>query len=407
VVFGVAERDSWATMNGATRVVDAEDARLGIGALWTPGTTALRSRQGIRLGPGNPGKVTASATPDVNIHVAKFQAVLTASRGLGEYIATLDADKTIDILTGQPAHATLVRNDLIIGRQQDTYYVDGSTSFLVQRILGIAGAGDPSLAAIPDYILLARVRVAALATTITTAMIDDLRPGWAVALGGLLPVNTQTERDALTAFDGLAVYRVDRDWIEVYRGGWRVQSTAVCSSTADRDSAITHPYNGQLAVTTDTDQLWHYDAAIPQWRYAVPGTVVGGKRRITNAATTSAGAELEVDNTGALPLIGNSQFEARLSLNWDASVAGDNFITRIRKTNSSGSILQQQVVPGVGASGVPAGWTMSIPYITSTPETETFVATISRLAGSGTATVTPGSFIEVIYKGPSSMYGTL
>lgn len=255
----MAERDSWATMNGATRVVDAEDARLGVGALLTPGTTALRSRQGIRLGPGNPGKVTATGTPDVNIHVEKFQAVLTASRGLGEYVATLDADKTIDMLTGTPAHATLVRNDLIIGRQQDTYYGDGSTSFLVTRVLGTAGAGDPSLAAFPDYIPLARVRVAATATTITTAMIDDLRPAWAVALGGTLPVPDVTARTALTAFEGLKIYRQDRDWVEIYDGAaWRVQNTAVCASTADRDGAngVTSPYNGQLATTTDTGSVW-------------------------------------------------------------------------------------------------------------------------------------------------------
>lgn len=261
----MAERDSWAVMDGSTRKVDAEDARLAIGALLTPGATALRGRQGLRPGPGSPGLVTASGTPDVNVRVEKFQSAITATRGLGEYIATLDADKTIDILTGNPAHATLVRNDLIIAKQSDTYYSDGSTAFSVQRVLGTAGAGDPSLTAHPDCILLARVRVAALATTITNAMIDDLRPSWVVALGGLLPVKDATDRATLTAWDGLQIYRRDRDWVEIYDGtGWRVQGIAVCTSTADRDSAITSPYNGLLAFTSDTGKV--YQRAGGAWR---------------------------------------------------------------------------------------------------------------------------------------------
>lgn len=283
----MAERSSWATMNGASRVVDAEDSRLAVGALLTPGTSAVRARQGLRPGTGNPGRVTASGTPDVNITAEKFQAVITATRGLGEYIATLDADKTIDILTGQPAHATLQRNDLIIAEQTDTYYSDGSTAFTVTRVLGSAGAGDPSLAAHPDHIPLARVRVTALATTITSGMIDDLRPAWTVALGGLVPVANSTDRSTLTTWDGLPIYRRDRDWIEIHDGtGFRVQNLAVCASTADRDSAISSAYNGQFAVTTDTGKLWYRHSGA--W-YEYPGVSVVDTQNTIGTTTSSGG----------------------------------------------------------------------------------------------------------------------
>lgn len=291
----MAERDSWATMNGATRVLDAEDSRLAIAALLAPGSSAVRARQGLRPATGNPGVVTASGTPGVNVHVAKFQAVITATRGLGEYVATLDADKTIDILTGNPAHATQVRNDLIIAKQADTYYGDGSTAFTVQRVLGVAGAGDPSLAAHPDCVLLARVRVAALTSTITSAMIDDLRPSWAAALGGLLPVKDQTERDALSPYDGFPIWRRDRKWREVHDGtAWRVQGVAHCTSTADRDTAITHPYNGQEAVTTDTGTVWVRHSSA--WR-AAGGVLAHGRwvaDGVTAAQTWTDGAETQV-----------------------------------------------------------------------------------------------------------------
>ncbi|MEO6081934.1 MAG: hypothetical protein ABIQ18_02380, partial [Umezawaea sp.] len=115
----MAERDSLWTMNGATRVLDAEDARVGTTALIVPGA-GLRARQGLRPSSGNPGRVTQSGTPDVFVKVEKFAAVLTATRGLGEYVATLDADKTMNVLGTTPAHGSLQRNHIIIGRQTDT-----------------------------------------------------------------------------------------------------------------------------------------------------------------------------------------------------------------------------------------------------------------------------------------------
>jgi hypothetical protein len=288
-VVGVAERDSWAVMDGSTRKVDAEDARLATTALLTPGTTSVRARQGLRPGPGNPGLVTASGTPDINVNVEKFQAVLTATRGLGEYIATLDADKTINVLGDNPAHGTQQRNHLIIALQTDTYYTDGSTEFEVIEVIGAAGSGDPSLAAYDDYILLARLRITAGATTVTSAMIDDLRPAWFVALGGLLPVKDNVERDALTAWDGLQIYRRDRDWVEIRDGSaWRVQGVAVCTSTADRDAAITHPYNGQIAVTTDLGIVWRRHAGAWGTLNNNAGTTLDTKE--DTSGTTTSGA---------------------------------------------------------------------------------------------------------------------
>lgn len=255
----MAERDSWATMNGATRIVDAEDSRLATAALLTPGATLVSARQGIRPGPGNPFFVQATGTPGANVTCQLGQMVITATRGFGSYIATLDATKTVAILD-VPADPTNQRNDLIIATQSDTYYADGSTVYIVRRVQGTPNASpvDPSLSGFPDRILLARVRVTANATTITNAMIDDLRPGWTVSLGGLLPVADGTARGLITSpYSGQPVYRMDRAWIEVYDGAaWRIQNVAVCSSTADRDAAITSPYNGQQAYTTDTNTLW-------------------------------------------------------------------------------------------------------------------------------------------------------
>src|SRR5687768_3148173 len=162
-------------MDGATRKVDAEDARVAIGALWTPGATAITARQGLRPGPGSPGLVAQTGTPGPNVTMNAFQYAMTASRGAGPYIGTETAQVTIPILD-VPADPSNQRNDLIIIRQSDTYYSDGSSVGGPIRVQGTPSGtpADPSLAAYPDHIQLARIRVTAGAATVTTSMIDDL-----------------------------------------------------------------------------------------------------------------------------------------------------------------------------------------------------------------------------------------
>lgn len=268
----MVERASWATMNGESgRIVDVEDARLALGALWTPGAGGASARPGIRPAGGNPGQVTASApTPDTNVHVRAFQGVLGASRGVGPYTTTLDADKQLDVLVAHPADPSNPRNDLVVEVQTDTFYNDPSTAYEVKLIVGDPAASpiDPTAKITsPDYRILARVRVAAGATAITDAAIDNFPHDWTVALGGVLPVPDQAARDAIgNPYGGFTIWRVDRAWQEVHDGSaWRVQGVAICSSTADRDTAITSPRSGQLCQTTDNDVLWQFDGATSSW----------------------------------------------------------------------------------------------------------------------------------------------
>ncbi len=254
----MAERDSlW-----VNTVLDQEEVRVGTGALLWPSTNAVKAKTGIRPSSGNPFAVTASGTPDANVAIAAGQAFLQSTRGsvAGIYIATLDASQTIHILS-TPAHASLARNDLIILHQSDTYYGDGTSAMTVRQVVGTPSGSpsDPSLASFPDSITLARVRVNANATSINSGNITDLRPTYSVAVGGLLPVASATIRNALTGlYDGMTIYRQDRDWIEIYDGAaWRVQGPAIVANTADL-SAVTNPYGGQVATASNGAQEWRY-----------------------------------------------------------------------------------------------------------------------------------------------------
>lgn len=230
----MAIRSSWATQNsGPTGTIDVEEARLAVGALVYPHTSTLKGKSGFRPGPGaSPGLVTATGTPDGFVHVAPFQLLLQGGRATapGVYLAAADAIVDINILA-VPADPTNPRNDLVIARQSDTFYADANSDFEVTVVRGTpAGTpADPTITGSGDHVTLARVRVDANATTIVSGKITDLRTTghakslagglYSVALGGILPVASATERNALTGlYPGLAAWITDVKQAHIYNG---------------------------------------------------------------------------------------------------------------------------------------------------------------------------------------------
>ncbi len=273
-----------------TSSFDVEEFRVAEASHWTPDTNAIRALTGIKAGPGNPGNVTATGTPDGFVHVAPFQAVIQSTRAAaaGTYLFTLDATYDINVLA-TPANATNPRNDLVIAFVPDTFYGDANSVPVIRTVVGTPSGSpaDPSLAAFPGAITLARVRGNASATTITAANITDLRPAQTVGHGGILPTATATTRNALTGlYDGLTIYRRDRDWLETYDGAaWRVHGVPVVSSTGDL-SAITNPYTGQLAYNTGDGLTYYYTGSA--WR------VRGTYRATTLLGATTASVTLTI-----------------------------------------------------------------------------------------------------------------
>jgi hypothetical protein len=302
----MAIRDAWMT---GTTSFDAEEVRVAAAAPWNPATSAVKVQTGIKPGPGNPGNVTATGTPDGFVHVSAFTAIIQSSRAANAGAYTLTIDATVDInVLATPANSTNPRNDLIIAYVPDTFYGDANSTPVVRSVVGTPSGSpsDPSTAAFPDAVTLARVRVNANATTITTANITDLRPPATVAVGGVVPTNTATTRNALTGtYDGLTVYRRDRNWTEIHDGtAYRVESLPVVSSVADL-SAITNPYAGLVASCTGDGLQYRYTGAawVPHglWRastelaspassisFTVPTTLKNLKIHFTARSSASA-----------------------------------------------------------------------------------------------------------------------
>lgn len=182
----------------------------------------------------------------------------------GPYWFALPADETFTL---GAAHASLTRQDVTVLRIGDSPN-DGGSGLRLARSEYVqnpsAGTGaDPAVLPTGSFKI---GRIVVPPSGGGSPTVTQLFP-FTVAAGGICPVRDQAERDAISSFDGFAVYRRDRDWVEIHDGtAWRVQGVAVASSASDRDTAITSPYNGQLAMTTDTGLLWQRIAGA--WREA-------------------------------------------------------------------------------------------------------------------------------------------
>lgn len=324
----MAVRDSWAVQaSGPTGLLDVEEARVALGALWTPGSSTVIAKSGFRPGPGaSPGLVSATGTPDAFVHVAPFQLALQTSRaGVGgPYIMTLDAVFDVNVLS-TPANATNPRDDLIIAQQSDTFYGDGVSTWTIRQVVGTpAGSpSDPAVSGSTDYVTLARVRVPANATTIVGANITDLRTSGhakslagglhAVALGAPLPVASQAQRDAQTGlYAGFSVWRTDLNpqRMEIWTGAsWVAPNpflTLPVGNKAGRDALTA--FQGMMVWRNDLNGLNVSDGA-GGWRYFVRPTAdvvltsqTTGSGSYTDLGTVGPSVSVETDTAAKVTL---------------------------------------------------------------------------------------------------------
>lgn len=133
-------------------------------------------------------KVAQNGTPNMSVLVAAGGGLIrgTQSAVQGVYALTNDASTNLSI---SAANASNPRRDIVILQARDNAFDAGGIND--GRLVVVAGTPaaspvDPSLASYPNALVLARVAVAANATSITNANITDLRSiaePWAAARG--------------------------------------------------------------------------------------------------------------------------------------------------------------------------------------------------------------------------------
>lgn len=206
------------TLALASGVTSIQDHRLALGAFMAPGASVLDRRQGMYYYPGSADLVGVSA---LQATVSPFTAVAdgTSNSLQGQYLVVADANVTLTFSGGEPSVA---RVDRVILQIRDTAFdSSGSTDARVLILKGNTTTGAATTLPASSLLLWeVTVPIGASSITFTTARADKRQ--W-MATPLRIPVNSQTERDALPAIPGLEVTRLDSGNVEQYwSGAWRL-----------------------------------------------------------------------------------------------------------------------------------------------------------------------------------------
>lgn len=212
----------------------------------------LSARAGLRPGP-TAGDVAVTAGT-MQVVVQPFVAFVdgSVSDAQGGYPFVSDAAVTLTLANG---HGSLSRTDVVAAVVRDSGYdTSGTVSATVEVVQGTPGAGVPALpaSAVPLRNIVVPAGASAGTGGLTSGALSTDRRAWLAALGGVIPVASQTERDTLPALVPTLVYRKDTNELELRRAsGWqriRPATDFIKGATVDGTTSL----GGDIAVTFAT-----------------------------------------------------------------------------------------------------------------------------------------------------------
>lgn len=262
-------------------------------AAHTPGlsVTTAGGGHGVVL-PGDM-LVSQNGTPNMGVSIAAGRAVVRSGRAGnisdGVYTDIInDAPVSVSVTA---AHATLPRKDLVIAQVRDTNYGEAASDARPLVVAGTPAASpaDPDLTGYPNCLVLARISVAAAASSITNANIADLRT-WVSAIGGRRRVHSTYRPTGASLYAGLEIFEHDTGRNLQYDGtGWVIQSEPTNAITA----AVKQ--NNVALTTTTLRAEYSRDRDMVDAFFSI---------QISSAGTTAT--ELKVTPTG-LPAPGSNR----------------------------------------------------------------------------------------------------
>lgn len=205
--------------SGGAPTYSASNERQANAPLYGGGSNVpLKAVQGFRVGTGN--VLSASSTTWT---LTPCSAVLSpaAATAQGSYRWASDSNVTGSVTA---ADATYARKDIVYIQVNDSSSGDGSGA-LTAPVSYLAGtpSASPTAPSLPARsFLVGTITVPASGGGSPSVVMNTAR---FVAAGGIQPVADQTERDALTAYDGLRVDRLDLDILQRYDGSKWVGGT--------------------------------------------------------------------------------------------------------------------------------------------------------------------------------------
>ena len=296
-------------------------------------------------------KVTErSGTANMSVDVAGGRAFINGTEATyqGTYFVE---NRGVQNVVVSAAHATLARIDLIVAKVQDAGYSGATNAWSLAVVAGTPAASPAAPTAPANSLVLARVAVAALATTVVNANITDYR--------------------YITAGQSIATAA----------GG-----TIICNSTTRPAT----PNRGTIIFETDTGNTLSYYGATTGWRQPW-GDPWGYVTSATITANSTAVSAL-TDVTG-LSVSASYVLNRRYKLSWVGeafcSVGDGAYVLYI--TNSGGTVIARNTALGVScAAGSASGFVTVIETATSTAATTRKVQ-IAKISGTGTVLVGAGT----------------
>lgn len=217
--------DALHTHGGVTSAQEARVADAGLLALQGPSTLDVRT--GVLYGPGVSALVSGTTTtaPNWTYQIAPHNWVTSRGAANGPYRGALEAATTVS--TALPP-ASNSRIDVIWVKQGDSAAGVPSPDASTAPVYGVTSgtaAASPTKPAIPvGAVEIATATVPSTATggTSGSGVVITQTAQFTVARGADIPVRSQAERDALTAYDGLSVKRLDKGGAVEHRanGTW-------------------------------------------------------------------------------------------------------------------------------------------------------------------------------------------
>lgn len=212
-------------------VLSAQEARGGQSAF------VAHDGAGPRLGvfyEGTQNLITGTATTSPSMQVSVAPLAFCGQKALAEgvYVGRSPGTVLVDIAAA-PASNSRIDTVYVMQRDQNsTTSPDANTQGEVGVITGTAAVSPTAPSAPAGAVALGTVTVAAGVTATTNAGCTIATTAqWTTGAGSAIPVRNATERNALTAFDGLAVYRLDLHSAEVYNGSsWGVPFISVAQT---------------------------------------------------------------------------------------------------------------------------------------------------------------------------------
>lgn len=324
---------------------------------------ALNSRGGVV--PSTTGftdlKVTQrGAGANMSVDVAEGTCYVTGTESNYQGLYHCD-NQGIANVTITAANPTNPRRDLIVARVRDVEYgVAVTDEFTIEAIAGTPAASPADPTVPSNCIVLARVAVAAAATSITNANITDLRNNYAAVTGSSLIGNQQmasalgavtpclsTARPTIGVFPGSIIWETDTGRFQIWTGSSWTPMTGVGTLGSRIGCEARRTTTQSIPDITGTDILFdaedfdsdsYHSTSSNTNRITIP-TGLGGIYAVSfyiDAVGISA-AQMFIIKNGTTAIRRKAVVAPLDTLNWTGYLAAGDYITAAVFQTSGGS----------------------------------------------------------------------